>query len=69
MRNATVLGDRILNRALKGNDDKKHIVGRYLQILYDGNPSMHRSLEKATCESNEGIRAKTFRVKDFYNDA
>lgn len=30
VRNATVLGDRILNRALKGNDDKKHIVGRYL---------------------------------------
>lgn len=38
VRNATILGDRILNRTVMGNDDKKHLVGRYVQILYDGNP-------------------------------
>lgn len=30
---------------------------------------MHRAVEKLAVESNEGIRAKTFKVKDFYNDA
>lgn len=30
VRNATILGDRILNRIVKGNDDQKHVVGRYV---------------------------------------
>ncbi|EAS03219.1 ribosomal protein S6 (macronuclear) [Tetrahymena thermophila SB210] len=69
VRNTTILGDRILNRTVKGNDDKKHLVGRYVQILYDGNPQMMGQIEKAARESNEGIRAKTFKIKDFYSDA
>lgn len=40
VRNATILGDRILNRTVLGNDEKKHLVGRYMQILFDGNPGM-----------------------------
>ncbi|EGR33109.1 hypothetical protein IMG5_061650 [Ichthyophthirius multifiliis] len=69
VRTANILGDRLLNRQLKSNDGKRHLVGRYLQILYDGNPSIQQSIEKYAKDSNDGMRIKTFRVKDFFNDA
>ena len=69
MRDLKVLGDRILAKQVKGNDGKKHIVGRYLQVLYDGNLDCKKELEETAKTSYETIRFQTHRVKDFYNDA
>ena len=41
VRAAQILGDRILTKKLMGKEGARHIVGRYVQILYDGYPEMH----------------------------
>lgn len=50
-------------------DQKKHLVGRYLQVLYDGAPNCKSALEQVAKGSYEALQVKTFSVKDFYNDA
>jgi len=44
-------------------------VGRYLKILFDGNPQLKDQIERETRINEETIRIKTFKVKDFFNDA
>jgi len=46
-----------------------HIVGRYLQILFDGNQICKSQAEDAALKSFETLRLKTFKVKDFFSDA
>ncbi|KRW99438.1 Ribosomal protein S6 [Pseudocohnilembus persalinus] len=69
VRNIEVLGDRVLVRQIRGQDLKKHLVGRYLQILYDGSPECKTQVEKTSKASYESLQVKSFRLKDFYNDA
>lgn len=68
VRGLNVLGDRVLTKEVSGNDDKKHLVGRYLQVLFDGSPNCKSAVELSAKSSFETIRCKTFRVKDFFND-
>lgn len=46
VRNVSILGDRIMSKKLIGKDGSRHIIGRYVQILYDGNPDMHHTVLK-----------------------
>lgn len=48
VRDVKVLSDRILPRPRKCNDYNKYLVGRYLQVLFDGNPMVaNEALKKA----------------------
>jgi small subunit ribosomal protein S6 len=41
VRSVQILGDRILTKKLMGKDRARHIIGRFVSILYDGNPEMY----------------------------
>jgi len=47
VRNITVLGDRILSRSMRGSDNARYNIGRYVQFLIDTNNDGVRDLEKA----------------------
>lgn len=66
VREVKVLSDRILPRARRCNDFNKYLVGRYLQILFDGNPSVADEASKKALASYETMKLDLFRVKDFY---
>jgi ribosomal protein S6 len=42
VRGVSVLGDRILTKKIIANDEGRHIVGRYVQILYDSHPKVEQ---------------------------
>eukprot|EP01017_Pseudomicrothorax_dubius_P043895 TRINITY_DN7375_c0_g1_i4.p1 TRINITY_DN7375_c0_g1~~TRINITY_DN7375_c0_g1_i4.p1 ORF type:complete len:147 (-),score=25.64 TRINITY_DN7375_c0_g1_i4:147-587(-) len=69
VRDVNILGDRIMAHTKKGNDGKLHSVGRYIQILYDGNPRVVKKAEIELRDSFETIQHQTYRVKDFFNEA
>jgi len=69
VRELKILGDRILTKYIKGNDGKRHIIGRYYQILYDSNFDVRRECEKSAKDSFEALRIHTHLLKDFFNEA
>lgn len=46
IRNVQILGERILNKQLIGKDLAKHLIGRYVSVLYDGHPSQYQLIVK-----------------------
>jgi len=69
VRNINVLGDRILSKSLRGSDHTRYQVGRYVQFLIDANDNTVREFEKTARTNSESLRVKTFKIKDFYNEA
>lgn len=69
VRSIRVLGDRILTKKIIGKDFARHVVGRYIQFLYDGSPSMIPILHKEALTSFEALRVNSFKVKDFVSEA
>lgn len=69
VREVKVLSDRVLPRARRCNDFNKYIVGRYLQILFDGNPEVASEAYKKALTSYETMKLDLFRVKDFYTQS
>ena len=69
VRSIKVLGDRILTKKIIGRDFARHVVGRYIQFLFDGNPNLIPILHKEALTSFEALRVKSFKVKDFVSEA
>ena len=69
VRTAQVLGDRIMAHTIRGRDCKHYIVGRYLQILIDGNPDILSYVRNDMRMHNEALRVNIHRVPDFYKEA
>lgn len=69
VRDVNVLGDRILSSRRKTLDGNFHLLGRYAQILYDGNPKIARAAEDIAQTSFETMKVNTFKVKDFFSEA
>ena len=69
LRDARVLGDRIMSRTLRGQDYKTYKVGRYVQFLYDAHPDATLKVERAAKGSYEYIWAATHRVDDYMKES
>ncbi|CAD8076693.1 unnamed protein product [Paramecium primaurelia] len=69
IRNVRILGDRIMSKQIIGNDGFRHMIGRYVSILYDGHPSKFRNVLKGGEKSFEIFRLQHFRIKDFIPEA
>jgi ribosomal protein S6 len=63
VRSARILSDRVLASPLR-NQGRMHLLGRYVQLLYDGSPAVKRLAEQALQSSSEFMKVSTFRVAD-----
>ncbi len=52
IRQSTVLGDRLMAKSLKSKENKYYMVGRYLQVLVDANPSQMENIKKSVKHLN-----------------
>lgn len=68
MREVKVLGDRILSRSIRSKDTDYYILGRYMQILFDGHPDLQEQAINAAKESFDYLYAKCYRVPDFLDE-
>lgn len=69
MRNIRILGDRIMSKQLIGKEGARHLVGRYVSVLYDGHPSYFKEINRSARETFEGLRTNHYKVKDFISEA
>ena len=69
VREVKILSDRVLPRPRRCNDLNKYVVGRFLQILFDGSPMVADEAYKKAQQSYETMKLDLFRVKDFYTES
>ena len=58
-----------MSKQIVGNDGFRHLIGRYISILYDGHPDQAKYLQKEISGSFEIFRLQNFKVKDFIAEA
>lgn len=69
VRNANILGDRIMGNYRKSKDKQYFSVGRYVQVLVDANETQIVNIQKqAKNELNDVLQANFHKTKDFYQE-
>jgi hypothetical protein len=56
-------------KTLKAKDTHLYIVGRYIQVLFDGHPDLQDLAIKSAKKSFDLLLVKCFRVHDFLNES
>lgn len=68
VRNANILGDRILSNPIKSDEKEYFQVGRYIQILIDCNPKIMPQIRNNAMELPDCLRLNFHCIKDFYEE-
>ena len=68
LRNATILGDRIMTKPLVAQNGQYFAIGRYIQMLVDCSPDIVQKLQRAFGKNSDCMRVHTHRIKDFYQE-
>ena len=68
VRNANILGDRILSNPIKSKEKEYFQVGRYVQVLVDCNPKMMPQLRRNAMSLPGCLRVNFHSIKDFYEE-
>jgi hypothetical protein len=73
-----LLGDRVLTKNVRGKDQKRHILGRYMQvkcrrsnnrqILFDGDIDTLKEAEAVVDDSYETLRFRAHKMKEYYSE-